>query len=180
MPTIHSTAIVEPNAIVGSGSFVWHHSHVRDGAIIGENCSLGKNVYVEAGAVLHDGVKVQNNVSIYAGVTLHDEVFVGPSVTFTNDRFPRAFRKDFEQQDTTVHRGASIGANATIICDIEIGEYAMVAAGSVVTRSVEAHQLVAGNPAHHRAWVCRCGQPVAKTVARPDQLVCNECLREAQ
>ena len=178
IPFVHPTAIVEDGAILGDGSFVWHHSHVRRGATIGPSCHLGKNVYVEAGAVMGSGVKIQNNVSLYAGVLIEDNVFIGPSVVFTNDRFPRAWRREFAQQDTVVRQGASIGANATIICNIEIGEHAMIAAGSVVTRSVRAHELVVGNPARHRGWVCRCGEPCSNSLERPDDLRCGACRKE--
>lgn len=148
--------------------------HVREGAVIGAECSLGKNVYVDSGARLGDRVKVQNNVSIYDGVTLADEVFVGPSAVFTNDRFPRA-RGQWEIVPTMVHQGASIGANAVIICGVEIGAWAVVGAGAVLTRSIDEHELVIGNPARRVGWVCRCGRVAARTDARPGDLRCESC-----
>ena len=139
---------------------------------------LGKNVYVDAGAVIGDRVKVQNNVSVYAGVTIADEVFVGPSVVFTNDLVPRAFNDDWKLTSTTVARGASLGAGSTIVCGHSIGQYSMVAAGAVVTRDVAAHQLVAGNPARHHGWICRCGAVVSRAETAPASFDCNECEAE--
>lgn len=153
---VHPTAIVEEGARIGVGTSVWHHAHIRRGAIVGSGCNLGKNVYIDDGAVVGDRVKVQNNVSVYAGVHLGDEVFVGPSAVFTNDRMPRA-TGEWQPASTVVHRGASIGANATVVAGIEIGECAMVGAGAVVVRSVGAHELVVGNPAARIGWVCCCG-----------------------
>lgn len=153
---VHPTAIVEEGARVGAGTAVWHHAHIRGGATVGEGCNLGMNVYIDDGAVVGDRVKVQNSVSVYAGVHLEDEVFVGPSAVFSNDRVPRA-TGDWELTPTLVRRGASIGANATIVAGVEIGECAMVGAGAVVVRSVAPHALVVGNPARRIGWVCCCG-----------------------
>lgn len=153
---IHPTATVEDGARIGDGTAVWHHVHIRRGASVGRNCNLGKNVYIDAGATVGDRVKIQNNVSVYAGVQLGDDVFVGPSAVFTNDRFPRA-SGDWKLTPTLVRRGASIGANATVVAGVEIGECAMVGAGSVVVRSVAPHELVVGNPARRIGWVCCCG-----------------------
>ncbi|WP_067824750.1 acyltransferase [Actinomadura kijaniata] len=172
---IHSTAIVESGARLGAGTRVWHQAHVRAGASIGENCVLGKNVFVDSGVRIGSGVKIQNNVSVYRGVDIADDVFVGPSAVFTNDLRPRAFSQDWTVTPTYVRRGASIGANATIVCGVEIDEYALVAAGAVVTRSVPAHQLVAGNPARPLGWVCRCARTVARTPDPPADLVCADC-----
>ncbi len=127
-----------------------------------------------------DRCKVQNNVSVYNGVTIGDDVFVGPSATFTNDRVPRAFNVDWVVARTHVANGASIGANATIVCGIELGEYSMIAAGSTVTRSVADHQLVAGTPARHLGWVCRCGQVVSRKVECPDDLRCTACALDGE
>jgi acetyltransferase-like isoleucine patch superfamily enzyme len=175
-PFVHETAIVEPGAVVGDDTSVWHHAHVRSGARVGTGCTLGKNVYIDAGAVVGDGVKIQNNVSVYVGVTLADGVFVGPSVAFTNDRYPRAANDDFTVVPTQVGRGASIGANATIVCGADVGAWALVAAGAVVTRPVEAYALVAGNPARRIAWVCPCGRVASHedepSVADPR---CKDC-----
>ncbi|HUZ21510.1 MAG TPA: acyltransferase [Acidimicrobiales bacterium] len=173
--SIHETAIVEPGARIGTGTHVWHHSHVRDGAVIGRDCTLGKNVFVDATVVIGDRVKVQNNVSVYRGVTLEDEVFVGPSAVFTNDQLPRASSPDWQITPTLVREGASIGANATIVCGSEIGRWAMVGAGSVVTRSVAPHQLVVGVPARPAGWVCRCGAVVSREASRPASFECAGC-----
>lgn len=154
---IHPTAEVSPQAQVGDGTKIWNHAQVRENAVIGIGCIISKNVYIDAGVHIGSGVKVQNNVNVYHGVTVEDDVFLGPSMTFTNDRFPGAFISDFEVSETLVKRGASIGANATIRCGIVIGEYAMVGSGSVVTRDVPAHALVVGNPARQMGWVCKCG-----------------------
>lgn len=172
---VHETAIVETGAIVGDGTRVWHHSQVRTGAAIGRECVLGKNVFVDTGVSVGDRVKIQNNVSVYAGVHLEDEVFVGPSAVFTNDRAPRAVGADWQVVATTVRRGASVGANATVICGIEVGEWAMVAAGAVVTRDVAAHELVAGNPARRIGWVCRCGDVLARTAGAAEPVRCGRC-----
>ncbi|MGA7269495.1 MAG: acyltransferase [Acidimicrobiia bacterium] len=156
---IHPTAIVEPGAEIGPGTRVWHHAHVRTGARIGRDCTLGKNVFVDSGGVIGDLCKIQNNVSIFSGVTLEERVFVGPSAVFTNDLYPRVV-SSWDIVPTLIRAGASIGANATIICGITIGRNAMVAAGSVVTESVAGHALVRGNPARPVGWVCSCGHPV--------------------
>jgi acetyltransferase-like isoleucine patch superfamily enzyme len=158
---IDPTAIVEPGVSIGEGSRIWHHVHVRTGAVLGAAVSLGKGVYVDSGVRLGDRVKVQNNVSIYAGVTVGDEVFIGPSVVFTNDLYPRAVG-DWDIVPTWISRGASIGANATIVAGVSIGESAMVAAGSVVTRDVMPFALVAGNPARPIGKVCACGAIVER------------------
>jgi len=172
---IDATAIVESGAVVGDGTRIWHHSHVRAGATIGGQCTLGKNVFVDAGVEIGAKVKIQNNVSVYRGVHLADEVFVGPSAVFTNDRFPRASAPDWELVETWVRHGASIGANATVVCGVEIGAWATVAAGSVVTRDVAAHELVAGNPARRLGWVCRCGRVLVRTTDSIPATVCTTC-----
>jgi UDP-3-O-[3-hydroxymyristoyl] glucosamine N-acyltransferase len=171
----HSTAVIEEGAEIGDDTKVWHHSHVRNGAVVGESCVLGKNVFVDAGAVVGDRCKIQNNVSVYHGVSIESDVFVGPSATFTNDLVPRAFNADWSITDTVVRRGASIGANATIVCGNELGEYSMVAAGATVTRPVMAHQLVAGTPARHLGWVCRCGVVISRDAEPPSLFECNTC-----
>ncbi len=137
--------------------------------MIGENCIISKNVYIDTKAVIGNRVKIQNNVNVYHGVVIGDDVFLGPSMTFTNDFYPRAFNTEWKITETYVKKGASIGANATIVCGNTIGEYAMVGSGSVVTTDVPAHALVAGNPARQIGWVCRCG-------CRMDEnLRCPEC-----
>lgn len=154
---IHDTAEVSQKAKIGAGTKLWNLAQVREGAEIGERCIISKNVYVDAGVKIGHGVKIQNNVNVYAGVTVEDDVFLGPSMTFTNDLFPRAFSQDWTITKTLVKKGASIGANAVIVCGNVIGEYAMVGSGAVVTRDVPAHALVAGNPAKQIGWVCVCG-----------------------
>jgi UDP-2-acetamido-3-amino-2,3-dideoxy-glucuronate N-acetyltransferase len=176
---IHETAIIEPGTSVGPGTHIWHHAHIRSGASIGADCTLGKNVFVDETVRIGDRVKIQNNVSVYRGVELANEVFVGPHAVFTNDRLPRAVNPDWKVTPTTVHLGASIGANATIVCGVEIGEWAMVGAGSVVTRSVQDHQLVMGIPAKPSGWVCQCGAVVSRSVARPAALQCDSCASSA-
>lgn len=145
---IHNSAIVDQGAKIGAGSKVWHFCHIMSSAVLGENCSLGQNCFVADDVKLGDNVKVQNNVSIYKGVTCEDDVFLGPSMVFTNVINPRShvIRKN-EYQSTLVKRGATIGANATIVCGITIGEYAFIGAGAVVTKDVEPYALVVGNPA---------------------------------
>ena len=155
---IHDTAIVEEGAIIGEGTRIWHHAHVRSGSVIGVNCNIGKNCYIDTGAKIGNNVKIQNNVSVYHGVEIEDNVFVGPSAVFTNDYYPRAFSEEWEIGKTIVKKCASIGANATIICGHNIEEYAMIGAGSVVTKDVPKHALVVGNPARQIGWVCECGQ----------------------
>lgn len=154
----HETAVLDDGCNVGEGSKIWHFSHLMAGSTIGKNCNIGQNVYVAATAVLGDGVKVQNNVSIYDGVVCKDNVFIGPSVVFTNVINPRAFiSKKEEYKETIVEEGASIGANATIVCGNKIGKYAFVGAGSVVTHDVMDFELVAGVPAAHVGWISKEG-----------------------
>jgi UDP-2-acetamido-3-amino-2,3-dideoxy-glucuronate N-acetyltransferase len=176
---VHATAEVEPGATLGAGTRVWHQAHVRTRAEVGAGCVLGKNVFVDAGVRIGRGSKIQNNVSVYAGVTLDEDVFVGPSAVFTNDLRPRAAATHWQVVPTLVRRGASIGANATIVCGTEVGSYAMVAAGSVVTRDVRDHQLVAGNPARPRGWVCECGEVVGRDAEPPADLRCPDCAAAA-
>jgi UDP-2-acetamido-3-amino-2,3-dideoxy-glucuronate N-acetyltransferase len=145
---IHSTAVVDPGAQIGAGTRIWHFSHVMPGTIIGENCIVGQNCYIDNNVVVGNGCKIQNNVSLYNGVTLEAEVFIGPSVVFTNVINPRAFiERKSEFRPTRICRGASIGANATIVCGVTIGEYALIGAGAVVTKDVPPYALVVGNPA---------------------------------
>lgn len=158
---IHPTAIIDEGAQIGEGTAIWHWVHVCADASIGARCVLGQNVYVGPGVRIGRGCKVQNNVSVYRGVTLEDDVFVGPSAVFTNVRTPRADvdrREEFAP--TIVRSGATIGANATIVCGVELGERSFVAAGAVVTRDVPPFALVAGVPARVIGRVCRCGEPV--------------------
>jgi UDP-2-acetamido-3-amino-2,3-dideoxy-glucuronate N-acetyltransferase len=154
----HPTAIVDHPAQIGEGTKIWHFCHVMAGARIGARCVLGQNVFVAARAVLGDGCKIQNNVSIYDDVILEDDVFVAPSAVFTNVVNPRAFiERKHEYRATRVGRGASVGANATVVCGHDIGEYAFIGAGAVVTKHVPAYALVTGVPGRQIGWVCRCG-----------------------
>jgi UDP-2-acetamido-3-amino-2,3-dideoxy-glucuronate N-acetyltransferase len=158
----HETARVDAGAVIGEGTRVWHFSHVMAGARIGRHCMLGQNVFVAGGAVLGDGVKIQNNVSIYDGVTLEDGVFCGPSAVFTNVITPRSHvSRRHAYAPTLVRRGATIGANSTLLCGISIGRYAFIGAGAVVTRDVPDYALVVGNPARHTGWACACGVRLA-------------------
>jgi len=178
---IHPTAVVEDGAEIGEGTRIWHFVHVRSGAKIGKNCNIGKDCYIDVGAVIGNNVKIQNGVSIYRGVILEDDVFVGPYAVFTNDLYPRSFVKDWELVRTIVKKGASIGANATIVCGVTIGEYAMVGAGSVVTKDVPPHGLVYGNPARLRGFVCFCGRPLRNIISINDKEVvylCDYCKKE--
>ncbi len=156
----HESAQVDEGARVGRGTRIWHFSHVMAGAEIGENCSLGQNVFVARNVKIGNRVKIQNNVSVYEGVVLEDYVFCGPSAVFTNVRTPRsAFPRNTSEQylRTLVKKGATIGANATILCGVTIGEWAFVAAGAVVTRDVPPYALMAGVPARRMGWACECG-----------------------
>lgn len=154
----HPTAIVEPGARIGEGTSIWHWTHVMPGARIGRRCSLGQNVFVGDGATLGDGVRVQNNVSIYDGVELGDDVFCGPSAVFTNVANPRSHvPRKHEFRPTRVGKGATLGANCTVVCGHDVGRYAFVAAGAVVTRDVPEFALAMGVPARVVGWVCRCG-----------------------
>ncbi len=154
---IHPTAEVSTAAVIGAGTKIWNQAQVREGAHIGEHCIISKNVYIDENVSIGSRVKIQNNVNVYHGVTIEDDVFLGPSMTFTNDMFPRAFSTDWKVSETVVRKGASIGANATIRCGVEIGEYATVGAGSTVTKDVPPYALVVGNPARQIGWVCKCG-----------------------
>jgi len=155
----HPTAVIDDGAEIGDGTKVWHFCHISTGARIGRDCVLGQNVFVAPGVVIGDGCKIQNNVSVYTGVELEDEVFIGPAAVFTNVQNPRAFveRKHLFGK-TIVHRGASIGANSTIVCPCDIGAYAFVAAGAVVTKDVAEYALMVGVPARAAGRVCRCGE----------------------
>jgi UDP-2-acetamido-3-amino-2,3-dideoxy-glucuronate N-acetyltransferase len=170
---IHNTAHVEDGALIGTGTAVWHHAHVRSGSKVGKNCSLGFGVYVDTGVSISDRCKIQNHVSIFRGVTLEESVLVGPSAVFTNDLYPRSQNHDWQVVPTLVKRGASIGANATIVCGVEIGEWAMVGAGSVVTKDIAANALVVGNPARQVGWVCSCGNRLP--IGDKSPKVCDRC-----
>jgi UDP-2-acetamido-3-amino-2,3-dideoxy-glucuronate N-acetyltransferase len=154
----HDTAVIDQGAVIGKGSRIWHFSHIMTGARLGENCNLGQNVLVSTDVVLGNNVKVQNNVSIYTGVICEDDVFLGPSMVFTNILNPRSAVIRKEQYITTmVRKGATIGANATIICGNEIGRFAFIGAGALVTKDVKPYSLVVGSPARHVGWMSEYG-----------------------
>jgi UDP-2-acetamido-3-amino-2,3-dideoxy-glucuronate N-acetyltransferase len=154
----HATAVIDPPCEIGSGTKIWHFSHIMRDCIIGERCNIGQNVVVSPGCKIGSGCKIQNNVSIYTGVALEDDVFCGPSMVFTNVINPRAFiERKSEYRPTLVRRGASIGANATVLCGVTVGRYALIGAGAVVLRDVPDHAIVYGNPGRVHAWVCWCG-----------------------
>ena len=158
---IHPSSIVDDGCKIGKGSKIWHFTHLMRDVIIGEDCTIGQNVMIGSGVILGNNVKVQNNVSLYTGVICEDHVFLGPSMVFTNVINPRSeISRRNEFKKTLVKTGATIGANATIICGIEIGEYAFVGAGAVVTKSVKAYSMVIGNPARHKGWVSEWGLPL--------------------
>ncbi len=176
MPTLfykHPTSEVHETASVGSGTKIWHFSHVMDNVVIGKNCVLGQNVFVASGVSIGNGVKIQNNVSLYEGVVIEEKVFLGPSCVFTNVNHPRSFvsrRKEFET--TRVCAGASIGANATIVCGHSIGRYAFIGAGALVADDVPDYALVYGVPARLRGWVCECGEKLSFKGKKAD---CKRC-----
>ncbi len=180
---IHPTADVSEAAKIGAGTSIWNNCQVRENAVIGTNCILSKNVYVDTGVHIGKNVKIQNNVSVYHGVTISDGVFVGPHVCFTNDRIPRAINSnnalktedDWQISKTLVKHGASIGANSTILPGITIGEFALIGAGSVVTKDVPSHALVMGNPARLAGYVCDCGN---KLQSKGDVYSCPKCNKE--
>lgn len=167
---IHPTAEVSEKADIGEHVYIWHHAQIREGTRIGKNCIIGKGVYVDAGVSIGDNVKIQNYVSVYHGVSIEEGVFIGPHVCFTNDLYPRAVNPDGSLKtgddwtvvETWVGRGVSIGANSTIRCGIRIGEWAMIGAGSVVTRTVPPYGLIYGNPARLHGFVCPCGGRLQK------------------
>ena len=154
----HATAIIDPGAQVGQGTQIWHFCHLMNSCKVGAFCKLGQNVYIDANVIIGNGVKIQNNVSVFNGVIVEDDVFLGPSMVFTNVINPRSFieRKNMFKK-TLVRKGASIGANATIICGVEIGAYAMIGAGAVVTKNVAAYALMKGNPARQAGWISEAG-----------------------
>ncbi len=170
----HPTSIIEQSATIGKGTKVWHFSHIMDEAAIGCNCVIGQNVFIAGGAIIGDNVKIENNVSVFAGVVLEDDVFCGPSCVFTNVINPRSHvSRKHEFRTTTVKKGATIGANATIVCGNTIGSYAFIGAGSVVTTDIPDYALVYGNPARLHGWVCECGEKL--DFGQNSQVKCERC-----
>ncbi len=170
---VHESSYIDPDVEIGEETKIWHFSHVLRGARIGKNCIVGQNVCIEREVVIGDRCKIQNNVSVYRGVTLEDEVFCGPSCVFTNVYNPRAFiERKHEFRSTLVKRGATIGANATIVCGVTIGRYALIAAGAVVKSDVGDYAIVAGVPAKQIGWVCKCGTTLS--LAREELGVRNQ------
>jgi len=168
---IHPTAEVSPQAKIGEGTKIWNLVQIREGATIGKNCVISKDVYIDQGVTIGDGVKIQNGVSIYKGVTLEDEVFVGPHSTFTNDFRPRAFTKDWSIIPTLLRRGSSVGANATVMCGVTLGEYCMISAGAVITVDTLPFGLYIGNPARLKGFVSRSGFEMESVEAEADHLI---------
>lgn len=170
---IHESSYADEGSTIGEGTKIWHFCHIQKGAVIGEKCSLGQNVNVSNNVKIGNGVKIQNNVSVYEGVELEDFVFCGPSCVFTNDLTPRAKypKGAAAYKKTLVKYGASIGANATIVCGNTVGKWAMIGSGAVVTRDVKDHALMLGVPARQRGWVCECGSVL------DESLVCHDCAR---
>lgn len=171
---VHESSYVDEGCTIGAGTKIWHFSHVMKGCAIGENCNIGQNVVISPGVTLGKGVKIQNNVSVYTGVVCEDGVFLGPSCVFTNVINPRAFiERKSEYRETTIKKGASIGANATIVCGHDIGRYAFVGAGSVVTKNVPDYAMVYGSPARIRGYVCRCGEKLNFIDGKAKCLACG-------
>jgi UDP-2-acetamido-3-amino-2,3-dideoxy-glucuronate N-acetyltransferase len=172
----HATATIDDGCAIGDGSSVWHYSHVMPGATIGRHCSLGQNVFVARGVAIGDNVKIQNNVSIYEGVVLEDDVFCGPSMVFTNVVNPRSHvSRKHEYRQTLVRRGATIGANATVVCGHTIGRYAFVGAGAVVTADVADYALIVGVPARQIGWMCECGIRLPIGPRHSGHVACDAC-----
>ena len=171
---VHETAVVDDNVTIADGVKIWHFSHIQSGAVIGEGCSLGQNVNISNNVRIGRGCKIQNNVSLYEGVELEDWVFCGPSCVFTNDLTPRAKypKGSVGYKRTLIKEGASIGANATIVCGHTVGKWALIGAGAVVACNVPDHALMLGVPARQRGWVCECGEVLG------DTLVCAKCARQ--
>lgn len=171
---VHESSYIDEPCRIGKGTKIWHFSHIMQNSQIGENCNIGQNVVISPGVVLGNGVKIQNNVSIYTGVICEDDVFLGPSMVFTNVINPRAFieRKD-EFKTTLIKKGATIGANATIICGNTIGQYALIGAGAVVTKDVPDHALITGNPGKITGYVCKCG---VRLTFKEGQAQCPTCV----
>jgi UDP-2-acetamido-3-amino-2,3-dideoxy-glucuronate N-acetyltransferase len=172
---VHPSSIIDNGAQIGSGTCIWHFCHIMPGAVVGRSCTLGQNVFIASDTVIGDNVKIQNNVSVYTGVIIEDDVFLGPSMVFTNVVNPRSHvsRRD-EYRRTLVKKGATIGANATVLCGLTLGSYSFVGAGAVVTHDVPDYGLVYGNPARLEGWVCQCGQSLTFP-GGADRAACSDC-----
>ncbi|MCX8059020.1 MAG: N-acetyltransferase [Spirochaetes bacterium] len=171
---VHESSYIDAGSYIGTGTRVWHFSHIMSGARIGKNCSIGQNVNIGSKAIIGNGVKIQNNVSVYDDVVLEDDVFCGPSMVFTNVINPRAFiERKHEYRKTLVKKGASIGANATIVCGVTIGDYAFIGAGAVVVKDVPSFALMVGVPAKQIGWVCKCGVTLQKR--ENNVYFCSQC-----
>ena len=173
---VHESSYADEGCKIGDGTKIWHFSHVMAGARIGRDCNIGQNVLIASGVVIGDNVKIQNNVSVYTGVVLEDDVFCGPSAVFTNVVNPRSHvaRRD-QFQRTVIRRGATLGANSTIMCGHTVGRYALVGAGAVVTKNVPDYALIVGNPGRIAGWTCECGNKLANGAAVPSAAACGAC-----
>jgi len=168
---VHPTAVVDKTAVIGEGTKIWHFVHVRENAKIGKYSVLGHSVYVGKGVEIGNRVKLQNRATVYQGVKIEDNVFVGPHVTFTNDPYPRSLSTDWTIMSTLVEKGASIGAGAVIMCGVTIGEYAMIGAGSIVTKDIPPHAMAYGNPARIKGFVCKCGRRLIEEEEKPKYIL---------
>ena len=170
---IHESSYLGENTTIGNNTKIWHFSHIMNDCVVGENCNIGQNVVISPKVKIGNGVKIQNNVSVYTGVIVEDDVFLGPSCVFTNVINPRAFiKRQDEFRQTIIKKGASIGANATIVCGYNIGKYAFVGAGSVITKDVPDYALMVGNPARVKGYVCECGNNIEFL---DNESTCNIC-----
>ncbi|MDR5588758.1 MULTISPECIES: DapH/DapD/GlmU-related protein [Clostridium] len=173
---VHESSYIDDNVEIGEGTKIWHFSHIMSNSIMGEKCNIGQNVVISPGVKLGNGVKIQNNVSVYTGVICEDDVFLGPSCVFTNVINPRSFiERKSEYKKTIIGKGSSIGANVTIVCGHNIGKYALIGAGAVVTKNIPDYALVVGNPAIVKGYVCKCG---SKLDFKNNKAICESCNEE--